>query len=631
MTRILLCLLSMIVFAACTNTGAPLDERPVPHAEDGEQIAAFWPRGHHMPYEGPISIGRVIDAGGHSYISLGRNAQGYQEFARRADGAEVVLVPGGYFHKRAYWDTPGTAERAEGEWLELPSFLMDKYEVTNAQVATFLNQSEDVTFSDGKATGPEDRPWAVTHQWGLKITEGGASVQSGFERHPAVGISGWLSLAYARWVGGDLPTGTEYEKAAAGPAGLLFPWGNEDKLPDSSRANSYLHGPKRTMPVGSYPAGVSPYGLHDMAGNTYSRAYWDSDLTVDDTLDLGDPTMLKGGAWVSPNWWNLRCVCRCGQGMDAMDGSVGLRVIVRDEEVLRHFVTEDPQLRVFTNTSDAYFEAESRNVPILLYLGFERCGQCDRVQAQLFKDPEFVAYCNENLVVLVGHSAREWNDLPKTPLAPGGIFFAHTNAALEEMYEVYLDFGLERDPRLGPLPDSIALFTISPLLALINPHRDMIIDPQDAVLKDERDLWSLKTGSVTVNWREHFEEAQAMLGPHLTHAQYEDHEPAPETTWTPTPEDEEMWSRALMGMTLLHTALTRYHDDHDEYPEQITDVRDYFHLSRLPQDPFTGRYFRYELTETGYRLTCYGKGDQPGGTEGPEKDIIFTDEGHQTE
>jgi hypothetical protein len=51
---------------------------------------------------------------------------------------------------------------------------MDKYEVTNAQVAAFLAQSEDATLSDGRVTGPDGRPWAVSHEWGLNvITEGG--------------------------------------------------------------------------------------------------------------------------------------------------------------------------------------------------------------------------------------------------------------------------------------------------------------------------------------------------------------------------------------------------------------------------------------------------------------------------
>jgi hypothetical protein len=432
------------------------------------------------------------------------------------------------------------------------------------------------------------------------------------------------------WVGGDLPTGTEYEKAAAGPSGLLFPWGDETMLPDSTRANSYLHGPRRTMPVGSYPAGVSPYGLHDMAGNTYSRAYWEAEPTADPQLEGRLPTMLKGGAWVSPNWWNLRCVCRCGQGMDAMDGSVGLRVAVRDPDVLRHFAPPEPQLRVHTSTAEAFLEAEMRNVPVLLYLGYERCGQCDRLQAQLFKDPEFVAYCNANLVVLIGHHTRDFNDLPKTPLAPDGVFFAHTNAYLADMYQVFEDFSIRRDPMLGPLPDHVAMFTISPALFLLNPHRRLIRDPEDAVLAGERDLWSLKSGGTDPeHWQPHFERAQAALGPSLTREQYLADAPLPQPTWEPTPEDEAMWRRALAGMEQIHEVLAHYRAEQGEYPESLETARNYFENGRIPQDPFRGTYFRYQRTDTGYQLRCHGAHDLPGGEAIPDKEITFTQSGRK--
>lgn len=303
------------------------------------------------------------------YVSLGFNNKGYQEFRRERDGATVVFVPEGYFVKRLYGYWPPDTEDGAQTWLD--GFLMDKTEVTNAQVAAFIASRTDLVFKEDKLYGPDGMtPWAVTHQWGLCIKDGRALAQVGYECHPVVGTSGFLAIAYAQWVGGDLPRGYEYEKAAAGPTGQFYPWGDQTMMPDSARVNFYLSGPRHTMPVGSYPLGASPYGCLDMAGNVYERAYW-GESAADIGARGNQPRMIKGGSWLSPHWWNLRCVCRCGQPLDAMDGSVGFRVIVRDKAVIEKLAPPKTRLRTLADTTDALTEAAARNVPIFLYLGYE--------------------------------------------------------------------------------------------------------------------------------------------------------------------------------------------------------------------------------------------------------------------
>ncbi|MCD6310449.1 MAG: SUMF1/EgtB/PvdO family nonheme iron enzyme [Candidatus Eremiobacteraeota bacterium] len=156
--------------------------------------------------------------------------------------AEMAYIPAGEF---IMGDNEYPLEFPERK-VYVDAFYIDRYPVTNAQFAKFI-----------KETGykPEGIFWRD---------------YAGFRRrdHPVVYITWNDATAYARWAGKRLPTEAEWEKAARGEDGRIFPWGNE---PDTTMMN--ISG-KGTTRVGTFPEGKSPYGVMDMAGNVFE---WTAD------------------------------------------------------------------------------------------------------------------------------------------------------------------------------------------------------------------------------------------------------------------------------------------------------------------------------------------------------------------
>ena len=153
------------------------------------------------------------------------------------------------------------------------AFFLDKTEVTNAQYKQFCD-----------ATG-----YAPPPQWKSgQIPDGQASF-------PVVRVNWYEASAYAKWAGKRLPTEAEWEHAARGTDGRLFPWGNDWDDAKAVKGD----GPS---PVGSKPSGASPYGALDMAGNV---AEWTSswfDAYPGNPVkqpDFGKKTLkvVRGGPW----------------------------------------------------------------------------------------------------------------------------------------------------------------------------------------------------------------------------------------------------------------------------------------------------------------------------------------------
>jgi formylglycine-generating enzyme required for sulfatase activity len=165
---------------------------------------------------------------------------------------EMILIPAGAFLMGSdpRKDKHAHAREEPQHSLHLPDFYMAKTPVTNAQYRAFV-----------RAAGyrPPDHWWD-------------GQPPAGKEHHPVVHVSWHDALAYCRWLSETtgrsyrLPSEAHWEKAARGPNGQTYPWGDSW---DPERCNTKEGGVGDTTPVGTHPDGASPYGLLEMSGNVY--------------------------------------------------------------------------------------------------------------------------------------------------------------------------------------------------------------------------------------------------------------------------------------------------------------------------------------------------------------------------
>ena len=164
----------------------------------------------------------------------------------------MVLIPEGEFEMGS---NDGNPDENPVHTVDIDAFYMDRYEVTNAEYAAFLNDKrKHLEYSPS---------FGFNYHGRIKPIDGKFLVQPGYENHPVGNVTWYGAMAYAAWAEKRLPTEAEWEKAARG--GLIdkkYPWG--DTI-DVSKANYDKANVNDTTAVGSYPA--NGYGLYDMAGN----------------------------------------------------------------------------------------------------------------------------------------------------------------------------------------------------------------------------------------------------------------------------------------------------------------------------------------------------------------------------
>jgi formylglycine-generating enzyme required for sulfatase activity len=255
-----------------------------------------------------------------------------QTWGRPADHMLMLCVPAGSFPMGLKTcDFQGCEKEVNGGSLDLPAFWIDRTEVTNAMFLQFVSQTGFVT--DAEKAGSSEvygqpRPVAGAN-W--RAPQGPGSSLAGLDDFPVVQMDWYAAHAYCQWAGAQLPSEAEWEKAARGTDGRLWPWGNTP--PSSSRVNAadlslpmpqarkdQNDGYRYTAPVGSFPDGQSPYGLMDMAGNAWEwtrSLYKDYPYRANDGREVqtapaaGDKLVLRGGSWFD-DYGSLRSTLRFG-------------------------------------------------------------------------------------------------------------------------------------------------------------------------------------------------------------------------------------------------------------------------------------------------------------------------------
>ena len=222
------------------------------------------------------------------------------------DGMTLLYVPTGEFEVGS---EDGDSDEKPGHIVDLGAFWIDQTEVTNAMYANCVHA--------GNCELPNVN---------MSYTRDNYYSQAKFGNYPVIFVSWDDANNYCTWAERRLPTEAEWEKAARGTDGRIYPWGN---VIDKSYAN-YGGNVGDTTSVGSYKSGKSFYGAYDMAGNVYewtSSLYQPYPYEANDgreNLSSNGSRVMRGGTWAS-SYYPVRSASRDGFNPSDSFFSLGFR------------------------------------------------------------------------------------------------------------------------------------------------------------------------------------------------------------------------------------------------------------------------------------------------------------------
>ena len=218
------------------------------------------------------------------------------------DGAEMVWIPAGDFIMGSS-DSEIAAIMAEHPDWRADWFAQEKPQRVVSLAGYWIYRD--------RVTVAQFRACCLATEWSMP-----AAPEWGWqEDHPMVNVSWSDILHYATWAQTAIPTEAQWEKAARGTDGRIWPWGNT-WMPENCSIASHA---QTTQPVGSHPGNISPYGVRDMVGIVWewcqASAFGEYDRAPARTpprrMAASSGHVLRGGSWQCAYEAYLRCAYRC--------------------------------------------------------------------------------------------------------------------------------------------------------------------------------------------------------------------------------------------------------------------------------------------------------------------------------
>lgn len=259
---------------------------------------------------------RALPDGFSPILGSEEHESGYPlRIACNKDGSQMVLVPGGPYQS-------GDPRQGQMKRVNTPPFYIDRYPTTNSQFEWFVRSQQLADYPD---------------RWRYKEDPQGIEKRANY---PVVWVTWNEAFSYADWSRKRLPTEEQWEKAARGTDGRLYPWGNDSPENTATSCCNFLReaakAKEQTTPIDAHPDGISPYGCYDMLGNVWE---WSLDWFVPgrerpepvDALgkapSSGAYRALRGGSWANPSWM-VTIPFRSHLAPSARGATIGFRCVL---------------------------------------------------------------------------------------------------------------------------------------------------------------------------------------------------------------------------------------------------------------------------------------------------------------